>query len=300
MTKSVSPERTRRHGTIFARVVAGVVFIAGIIAMTFGALAVPPPADSSSPNQKQVTSTIAGEEHATETTTREGSTDPESPDGVTTKETVTTKPATEQTVETYTVTAPDTTLLGRAMANPASVLLLQFLVVLLASFLAALAAQRIYVGAYGIKLGSLEVAELGTVTAAEAASAQAAITTEDVPPATDPKPGLVATASEWWETDPEPGASDAATIAYQNVRLQLLVRQVAKAKFSLEVTPYDGLIGQLVKADAFTAEFGVGLLALRDLAVRVAAGAPFDASVGILMLASFRHAVRAMDQVATR
>ena len=300
MKSAVSPELTRRHGTIFARVVASVVFVAGVIAMVLGGLAAPSPADPVGPDQKQVTSTIGGEEHATETTTREGSTDPAASDGVTTKETVTTKPPSEQTIETYTVTEPDTTLLGRALANPASILLLQFLVVLLASFLAGLAAQRIYVGAYGIKLGSLEVAELGTVTTAEAASAQAAITTEDVPPAKDPKPGIVATVSHWWATDPDPAASDAATIAYQNVRLQLLVREIAKTKFGLELTSYDELVGQLVKLDAFTAEFGVGLLALRDLAVRVAAGAPFDSSVGILMLASFRHAVRAMDQVATR
>lgn len=297
---TASSDKVRRDGTIFARWIAGAVFVLGLAAIIVGALLPAATTPSDEPTQKQVTTTVGGQQQSTETTERTGSTDPEAPDGLTTKSTVTTTPDTEQTVTTYTVPAPDNSLLGRAMSNPVSVLVLQFLVVLLASFLAGLAAQRIYVGAYGIKLGSLEVAELGTVSAAEAEAAQAAITTEDVPKPTKPRFEALAGESGWWATDPDPAASDAVTIAYQNVRLQLLVRQIAKAKFTLEETSYDALVGRLVKAEAFTAEFGVGLLALRDLAARVAAGAPFDTQVGILMLASFRHAIGAMDQVATR
>ena len=272
----------------------------GLAAVILGAVLPASVAPSDEPTQNQVTTTVGGEQRITETTIREGSTDPEAPNGTTTKETVTTSPGTEQTVTTDTVPVPDNSLLGRAMANPASVLLLQFLVVLLASFLAGLAAQRIYVGSYGIKLGSLEVAELGAVTAREAESAQTAITKHEVPPPTDPQRMAFAGDSGWWASDPDPKASDAATIAYQDVRLQLLVRHVAKAKYTLEETSYDTLVSRLVKERAFSAEFGVGLLSLRDLAVRVAAGAPFDTKVGILLLASFRHAVRAMDEVAAR
>lgn len=195
----------------------GVTFLVLLVALLFGTAAAGPAGTPTT-----TSTTRASSAPATTTTTVKAEPAPTaSTEPSTTTTTNVTDGASSESVVTSTA-APDTSALGRALANPNAPILIGVLASLVVAFLVAAAVQRVYVGRFGVKLGPLEVPEL-VITPAETSAAADRIGLPDVVPSRN-----VANAAAWWTEPPPPTADPQDSFLYQTTALESGLRQVAR------------------------------------------------------------------------
>jgi len=281
MTSSEAARRRKRANTT-ALVVAILVFAGAIAALFLG-----------------LPSALAAEKAAGEPTRVSVSTGPST---TTTRETGGTAPG-KDTVEessgsvetTTTGPAADRSLLGRAFENPATFWILQFLLALLAGFLAGAAAQRIYLGHYGLKIGQLELDPIPEVTTEAAKAAADLIRVQDVPQRVNA--GITQAAPRWWVDPPKDEADARATLILAGIALEAGVRELALRADLTDYPQFSPTVAGLVGQKRFAKGFGDGLVTLVALRDRLIAGAQLGEGAELALKGAYGHAVRVLERL---
>jgi len=216
----------------------------------------------------------------------------------TTERTTAPESATLKHTSTVMQAPPDTSVMGRIFATEGVVPLLQVGIALLAAFLAAAVVQRVVVGAYGFKIGSLELAELPAVTKEEVSAAVEEITTApaisalltDVagPPAPQPFPQFMVI------------DGDREQLISIRLETEAALRDLAQTLGIDAELSLDKILDRLVVRQVIDAAAKEGLSKLLELGDRVIAGATVKKDAASQVRDDALHVIFALREAKRR
>ena len=184
--------------------------------------------------------------------------------------------------------APDSSAWGRALANPASEVILDFVLALLVGYVAGAAVQRIALSYYALKLGDLEIDAVPEVAAEPAKQLADTIRVAEV----NRLGGRVESEipSPWWTQPPAEGVSAGVAIAISYTELQAGARGAVPGRMAVEPN-FALVLGALDSSYVFSKGLADQLARLDSLGARAIAGAKFQNGADGYLLSAYRKAI---------